>query len=365
MSPTVAEAVSLIENNIVMSKAARWDAVGLQVGDPAAKVNRVAVCHEVTDEVIAAAVAAEADLVVAYHPLLFMPTKKFVQGASAAGRAHRLAAAGVALHVVHTAFDVAEGGCADALANAVGLEDVIGFGPGWPADSAKIVTFAPESVTERLAAAMAAAGAGRIGNYAECSFSIVGTGVYRPQPGADPLLGTVGELSREAEVRVEMTVPAAAIDAVVAAVGAVHPYDEPAFDVYSIQANAGFVGRVGQLPEQVPLAEFARRQVGESLGTAVRIAGDAGRPVQRVAVVPGSGGDLIGAAAGAGADVLVTGDMSHHRAHDALRRNLAVVDAGHAATERPGVARLYSLVSKIFEEVTDLTHIDASPWGNG
>jgi dinuclear metal center YbgI/SA1388 family protein len=365
MSPTVAEAVALIEGHIVMSKAAQWDAVGLQVGDPQAMVHRVGVCHEVTQEVIAAAVAAKTDLLVSYHPLLFAPTIEFVQGASAAGRAHRLAAAGIALHVVHTAFDVAPGGCADALAEILGLGGVVGFGPGWPAEAVKIVTFVPEAAAGELTAAMAAAGAGRIGKYAECSFTVDGTGSYRPQPGSRPLVGEIGELSREDEVRIEMTVPGGAVDSVVAAVTSTHPYDEPAFDIYTVKGNSGFVGRVGVLEEPTPLAMFADRNVRLRLRARVRVAGDSNALVHRVAVVPGSGADLLGAAADSGADVLVTGDVSHHRAHDALRRSLAVIDAGHAPTERPGVARLYSLVSDLFEEVTDLTHIDASPWGNG
>ena len=90
--------------------------------------------------------------------------------------------------------------------------------------------------------------------------------------------------------------------------------------------------------------------------------GDPDRPVRRVAVVPGAGSELMGAAAAAGADVLVTGDVSHHRAHEALGRGLAVIDAGHAATERPGVAKLYSLISEMFNNTIDLTHMDPSPW---
>jgi dinuclear metal center YbgI/SA1388 family protein len=361
MSLTVAESVARLAEVIPLAKAAAWDAVGLQVGETTAGAEVVAVCHEVTDAVIDAASANNVDLLIAYHPLLFRPARTFVSGGSASGRAYKLAAAGVALYVVHTAFDAAAGGCADALAASLGVEDCTGFGPNWPSDSSKVVTFAPAGAAPAVTAAMAEAGAGRIGNYTECSFTLEGVGSYRPEAGATPLIGDVGELSRGDEVRVEMNLPSGLVDRVVAALVATHPYEEPAYDVYAVRANSGFVGRVGNLAMEQPLADLGQR-AAETLAVQVRVAGDLARPVVRVAVVPGAGSSLLGAAAATGADVLVTGDVSHHRAREALGLGLAVVDAGHAATERPGMQKLYSLVSEMFTNTIDLTHMDPSPW---
>lgn len=359
MTSTVAQVVTQLDQAVPLSKAASWDAVGLQVGDSSANVATVGVCHEASAEAIAAAIGAGCDLLVAYHPLLFTPLRTVVAGDSAAGRAFELARAGVALYVVHTAFDVAEGGCADALAEALGLSDVSGFGPNWPADSAKIVTFLPSDAAAGVAAAMAAAGAGDVGGYSECSFTVEGHGTFRPGEGTDPVVGADGELSREPEVRIEMNTPQNRVDAVVAALVDMHPYDEPAFDVYTAQANSGFVGRIGSYAGQLGQLQ---RQAASALSTDVRRAGSSTGEKLRVAVVPGSGTSLIGAAAAAGADVLVTGDVSHHRAHEAVERGMALLDAGHAATERPGIARLYSLVSKMFDDTVDLTHLDPTPW---
>lgn len=362
MPPTVAQSVARLEEAIPLSKAASWDAVGLQVGDRAGPAQSIAVCHEVSGEVVEIALAAGTDLIVAYHPLLFRAGRAFVADDSASGRAYRLAAGGVGLYVVHTAYDVASGGCADALAEALDLTHITGFGPNWPADSAKIVTYAPREAIESITSAMARAGAGQIGEYSECSFTVEGVGSFRPGEGADPAIGTPGELSREVEVRVEMNMPAGMVDRVVTALAASHPYQEPAFDIHTARANTGFIGRVGDLAAEMSLAGFSDF-VGTSLPASVRVAGDFGRTVRRIAVVPGSGSDFAAAAAATGADVFVTGDVSHHRGNEAIERGLAVIDAGHAPTERPGMARLYSLVSKMFENVTDLTHIDPNPWG--
>jgi putative NIF3 family GTP cyclohydrolase 1 type 2 len=81
-----------------------------------------------------------------------------------------------------------------------------------------------------------------------------------------------------------------------------------------------------------------------------------------VAVVPGSGGDLIDAAATV-ADAIVTGDVSHHSTVHALDLGLAVVDPGHIATERPGMGPLLALAGSVPDvEVVDLTHIDPETW---
>ena len=83
--------------------------------------------------------------------------------------------------------------------------------------------------------------------------------------------------------------------------------------------------------------------------------------VTRVAVIPGSGGGFIGPAADAGADVLVTGDVSHHQARHATERGLAIIDPGHAQTERPGVATLYAAVSAL-GTTEDLSSLGGGPW---
>ena len=93
------------------------------------------------------------------------------------------------------------------------------------------------------------------------------------------------------------------------------------------------MGRVGDLPRPITLAQLARTLATGLPSPTLRRCGDADRPVRRVAVLGGSGMSAVPDALAAGADVLVTGDVRHHAALDALALGLAVVDAGHHAVE--------------------------------
>jgi putative NIF3 family GTP cyclohydrolase 1 type 2 len=76
--------------------------------------------------------------------------------------------------------------------------------------------------------------------------------------------------------------------------------------------------------------------------------GDPDRPIRRVAVVCGAGDDFIADAAGAGADVLLTGEARFHRALESDAREIALIVAGHHATERPGVVDLAERIAHAF-----------------
>jgi dinuclear metal center YbgI/SA1388 family protein len=358
--PTVSDILRRLDAHAPAASSAAWDPAGLQLGDPTAQVETVAVCHEVTSAVVEAVEAAKPDLVVTYHPLLFHPSNRLVAGRSAQGRAWRLIRAGVSLAVAHTSFDAAPGGTSDALASALGLVDLKPFGLVSPAKSMKIVSFVPADHVEKVTAAMAAVGAGRIGNYSGCSFRSPGVGAFDADDGAAPVVGSGGS-NRVDEVRIEMLASASVTDAALAALVAAHPYEEPAYDTYETTSNGRFIGRVGSWPGSFDrLVEAAVTTLGS---TGIRIT-QASDQASMVAVLPGSGSGFISVAAGMGAHVLVTGDVDHHTAVGARDRGLSIIDPGHAASERPGMAALADMVASASGdvEVLDLTGLDPTPW---
>jgi dinuclear metal center YbgI/SA1388 family protein len=360
-SRAISDVLAAIAARAPFERAASWDPVGLVIGDPSAPARSVAVCHEVTEAVVEALEREPADLLVSYHPLLFTATTRLVAGKTPAGRALRLARAGVAVAVAHTNFDAAPGGTADALADALGLTETAGFGPLDGPPSRKLVTFVPRDAADALLEALAAAGAGRIGAYTHCSFRTEGTGTFFAGEGTSPAAGRRGALSREPEVRLEVVVPPAREAEVVRALRRAHPYEEPAFDVFDRRGEAQLVGRIGLLEPELTLGALGER-VADALGAQPRIAGPRDRRVTRVAVVPGSGEDFLCEAQQAGGDVFVSGDLRHHSVRRALDSGLAVIDAGHAATERPGVERLLALLGAEGARTRGLLDLDPDPW---
>jgi len=358
---TIGELLAALDQAAPFSKAAGWDVVGLQVGDPTRPATRVAVCHELSQSVLTQVLAAAPQLVVSYHSLLHAPISRLTAGSSPAGRALALAEAGIGLGVVHTAFDVAPGGGADALADALGLSDLVGFAPLGGAGVVKIVTFVPPGAADAVADAMAATGAGQIGNYHNCGFRSEGVGTFFAAEGSDPVAGARGVFNREAEVRLEMTVPADLEARVVAALVAAHPYQEPAYDIYPRTGNHGLLGRVGKIKGIETLASLLER-VQSRLGGVVRTAGDPAAWVSKVAVLPGAGSEFAMEARAAGAQAFVTGDVSHHRARTAGDVGIMMIDAGHARTEAPGAQRLLEWVQKAGVEVIDLVQVDLDPF---
>jgi len=160
--------------------------------------------------------------------------------------------------VTHTNADAVIGGVAEVLAETVGLVDLVPLVPAPSEPLDKHVVFVPVPDVEAVVDALAAAGAGRIGQYSRAAWTTTGTGTFTPSAAANPTIGRAGVVEQVAEARVEMVAPRALRAAVVAAMRSAHPYEEPAFDVLElagVRSGTG-IGRVGRLPEPMTLREF-------------------------------------------------------------------------------------------------------------
>jgi len=347
--------------------AEAWDNVGLQVGAPGDQAAPVMLALNVTDEVLAEAAAQGCRAIVAHHPLIFSPLFT-LSGATTTGRlvsmAHR---EGIAVIIAHTNLDAARGGLADIMAELLGLTNTAPL-VGAPTGRSKLVVFVPPESLEAVKAALFGAGAGIIGDYQHCSWSVGGQGSFLPMSGAEPAVGAVGREESVEELRLEMVFPQDKISEVTAALMSVHPYEEPAYDIYALRTrrrDAG-AGRIGDLDPHISLGKLAGR-AEELFGSGrVRSSGDDERLIGRVAVVPGSGGDLIGAALAQGADLLITGDLKYHRAQDARDAGLSLIDIPHDACEatalRHWLPRLNQPLAAL-GAVAGLSLASTDPWG--
>ena len=336
--PTLADLVDLLHSWYPPATAEPYDAVGLVAGDPSAEVGRVMFAIDPTIEVAREAVEWGADLLVVHHPLFLTPVSSVAATTPKGRTLHTLSAGGCALLTAHTNADQAASGVSESLALALGLTDLAPIRPAPAAPLDKVVVFVPVDSAEAVRAALHDAGAGRIGDYDSASFSMAGAGRFRPLDGASPAIGTVGEVEVVDEVRIEVVAPRGRRTAVVRAMLAAHPYEEPAFDVVPL-ADPGLAstgtGRIGTIAETT-LADFAAQVSAALPPTAhgVRVAGDPQRKVRRVAVCGGSGDFLLDELLGSGVDAYVTSDLKHHRAGEFVEHDgPALVDVAHWAAE--------------------------------
>lgn len=346
----LADWVDLVDRRYPERDAASWDASGLQVGAPDDSVERVLVCLDVTDATIDEALAADAQLILAHHPLLFRPLARLTPSTAAGRLVLRAAREGVAILAAHTNLDAAVPGTSDPVARLlrlVGVRPLVPLPASAKSGRVKLVTFVPDAHLTAVLDALAAAGAGRIGAYEACSFETPGTGRFRAGAAARPTVGRRGEATATPERRLEMVVDRSALTTAVEALVAAHPYEEVAWDAYPLLAVAPLDGRakgigvVGELPAPRALGAVARLLADRLPSPHLRVAGELDRELRTVAVCGGAGDAHIDDALSARADVYVTGDLRHHPTLDALTMGMALIDAGHFRTE---VAALPSLV---------------------
>ena len=351
--PAVADLTGFLDRFAPPPLAAEWDNVGLLLGDAAAPVGRAMTCLTITPEVVAEAVADDASLIVAHHPVLFRGAKRLTTLTAEGRLLLPLLRAGVAVYSPHTAFDNCPGGINDGLCRRLGLTNVQPLRPREGRREVKLVVFVPDADLAKVSDAVFAAGAGVIGQYEQCSFRLAGTGTFFGADDTNPTVGQKGRREDVSEWRLEVVVPEGAIDGVVAAMRAAHSYEEPAFDVYPLRpGKAGGEGRVGDLPAAVPLGELTQSVKASLKAAGVQIVGDSATPVRRVAVACGAAGEFLSDARKAGADVFLTGEMRFHDCLSAAASGVGVILPGHYATERPGVEDLAATLAEAFPDVT-------------
>jgi hypothetical protein len=258
----------------------------------------------------------------------------------------------------------------DALAQTLGLTVE---GPLEPAREDRRldtwVVYVPVADADALREALFAAGAGQIGDYSHCCWSVAGTGQFLPLAGASPTIGSVGSIETLAEERIEIVAPAALRGCVLTAMRAAHPYEEPAFGVFPaapLPAAAG-IGRICSIAAPEPLSAFVSR-VGAALpptAWGIRAAGDPDAVVSRIAVCGGAGDSLLDVVAEADVQAYVTADLRHHPADEHRRASdVALVDVAHWASEYPWCGQAAALLRNQFAESVPVrvSSVRTDPW---
>ena len=324
----------ILEEMAPLAYAEDFDNVGLLVGDKNQEISGIIVCHDALEQVIEEAIAKKCNLVVCFHPILFSGLKK-ITGKNYVERAIIKAIKNdIAIYAVHTALDNHQNGVNKIFCQALGLINTKILIPKENFIK-KLVTYTIPENAEKLRNALFDAGAGKIGNYEDCSFNSQGIGTYMGNENSNPEIGARFEFVQNTEIKIEVTFEKHLEAKILKALFANHLYEEVAYEIYELtnkHQNIG-LGMLGELPKSLSETDFLTL-VKEKIQTGgIRHSAFLNKPIQKVAVLAGSGSFAIRAAIASGADAFLTADLKYHQFYEAENR-LLLADVGHFESER-------------------------------
>lgn len=310
-----------------------YDNAGLITGNNGNELTGVLVTLDVTEAVIQEAVARKCNMIVAHHPIVFRGLKKLT-GANYVERTMIQAIKNdIAIYAIHTNLDHVKNGVNARICHRVGIQNPRILAPKSQILQ-KLTVFAPSENAHQLRQALTQAGAGSIGNYSDCTFSTTGIGTFRPHALANPHIGTTNKLQEVQEQRIEVIFPTYLQKQVLKAMKEVHPYEEVAYFLHTLEnsnSNVG-AGMIGDLAEPMDEILFFRHLKNSMHLTAFKHTKLMSRKIRRVAVCGGAGGFLLGHAISQNADIFITSDYKYHEFFDAENK-IIIADIGHYESE--------------------------------
>ncbi|WP_396145011.1 Nif3-like dinuclear metal center hexameric protein [Flavobacterium sp.] len=330
----IKEILTILEEMAPLAYAEDFDNVGLLVGNQNDEATGVLVCHDALESVIDEAIAKKCNLVVCFHPILFSGLKK-ITGKNYVERAVLKAIKNdIAIYAVHTALDNHKNGVNKIFCNALGLKNTKVLVPKQNFIQ-KLVTYTiPENV-EKVRNALFDAGAGKIGNYEDCSFNSQGIGTYMGNENSNPEIGERFEFVEAQEIKIEVTFEKHLQSKILKALFSNHVYEEVAYEIYDLQnshQNIG-LGMIGELENPMSEIDFLEFVKDKMQCGGIRHSQLLGKQVKKIAVLGGSGSFAIKNAIQANVDVFLTSDLKYHNFYEA-ENQIVLADIGHFESER-------------------------------
>lgn len=330
--------------------AMNWDNVGLQLGSKTREINHIMLALTIDESVVSRAIEESVDLIISHHPLIFKPLHNIASDYPLNNWIVRLIKSDIACFSMHTNLDVVPEGVSDALAEQVGLSNIKVLSQTSADSLLKLVVYIPPESVEKVTHAIFEAGAGFIGHYSNCGFTMEGVGTFKGDTGTTPYIGQPDVLARTRESRFETIVRESDLERVLSAMFQSHPYEEVAYDIVSLQQKGQRygLGRYGHLRQSGTIAELAAR-----LGAQIKGARVEGM-IHKVAVCGGSGADLIPKVAKLGLSCYITGDITYHDEVLAAALGVTVLDMGHYESEIFVLPKIERYLKKIYDKKVNI-----------
>ena len=347
-SAKIKDIIDFLESAAPRSYQESYDNSGLLTGNPGSEVKGVLTTLDCTEEVVEEAIRLNANLIVAHHPILFKGLKKLTGSNYVERVIIKAVKNDIAIYAIHTNLDNVHTGVNKKLAERIGLKNLKILAPKHGTLS-KLVTFIPKENAETVLSALHEAGAGQLGHYKNCSFSVEGTGTFMPDESAKPHIGTSSSQEFVDEIRAELIFPSHSAQGILQALRNSHPYEEIAYYITPLDNENQEVGSgmIGDLePAQEPL-EFLKGLKNRMELKVIRHTKILNTKVKKVAVCGGAGSFLLSHAVQSGAQVFITADYKYHDFFDADDR-ITIADIGHYESEVATKELLVEVLTKKF-----------------
>jgi dinuclear metal center YbgI/SA1388 family protein len=358
----IVELTRFLEHIAPLKLQEDYDNSGLIVGRLDQEVHSALISLDCTEEIVEEAISKQCDIIISHHPIVFKGLKKFNSSSYVERVVEKAIKNNIAIYAIHTNLDHVLNGVNAKICEKLGLKNCRILAPK-SNQLKKLITFVPVDHAEKVRNALFEAGAGHIGNYAECSFNTNGTGTFKALADAEPYVGNIGDQHQEPEVKIETIYPVYLESKVLMALFLNHPYEEVAYDLYPLSnlyqnAGAGMIGELASVQDELSFLNFVKEQMHAAV---IRHTALLGKPVLKVAVCGGSGSFLLKQAIAAGADVFITADFKYHEFFDADKK-LIIADIGHFESEQFTQHLLCEIISKNFANFAiRLTEINTNP----
>jgi len=358
----VKEITNFLESLAPLSSQESYDNSGLLVGSPNDEVTGVLISLDCIEATIQEAIDKKCNLIISHHPIIFGGLKKLNGKNYVERTVIKAIQNNIALYAIHTNLDNYKLGVNHKMGTLLNLQNAKILAPV-SNKLMKLSTYVPEDSKELVLKAMHEAGAGHIGNYSECSFSSPGMGTYLPNEEANPTKGVHHILSHEKEWKVEVILPMHVQNKVIGALIQAHPYEEVAYEIFSVanQNQDEGAGRIGELESPMEEKDFLALLKKTFNCDIIRHTSLRNKMIKKVALCGGSGSFLLKEAKRQKADIFITGDFKYHEFFDA-ENEIIIADIGHFESEQFTTNLLGELLTeKMPKFAVHLTGINTNP----
>lgn len=344
----IKEFIKEFEQIIPVRQAEDFDNVGLLCGNPEREISGVLIAHDALEFIIDEAIEKNFNLILCFHPIIFSGLKS-ITGKNYVERAVLKALENkIAIYAIHTAFDNDYFGVNYKICEVLGLKNQQVLMPK-KNQLKKLEVYVPTDSAEKLRNALFVAGAGNIGFYDECSFTIQGDGTFRPLEGSNPVTGTHNERENANEVLLSVIFEDYKKHQILFAMKQNHPYEEVAYQLISLDNENQYtgLGRFGDLETEMNETDFLKFVKEKFNLNIIRHSSLNNKKIRTIGVLGGSGVSGIKAAMSAKCDAYITGDVKYHDFFSAEGKML-ICDIGHFESEQFVVQQLFEILSEKF-----------------